>query len=94
MDDLEHDPALAVAARALARVLDLEAAELRADSPLGDLGADAVARVQWADVAEHLLRDQAPALHVEDRALREADTLGDLADALRPAWALTPGDRT
>ena len=36
----DPDPELALAARALARVLDLEAAELRADSPLGDLGAD------------------------------------------------------
>ena len=43
-----------LAARALAVVLDLEAGDLRADSPLADLGADSVARIQWADVVEEL----------------------------------------
>ena len=50
------------AATALAVVLDLPAASLRADSPLDDLGADSVARVQWADVVEELSpRRRAPA---------------------------------
>jgi hypothetical protein len=77
------DPELALAARALGRVLDLEAAELRADSPLGDLGADTLARVLWADVVEELSAAEGVAVAVPDSALRDASTLGDLAEQLR-----------
>jgi hypothetical protein len=78
------DPALDLAARALAVVLDLEAVDLRADSPLDDLGADAIARVQWADVVESLAAPTHPGLRVSDDALASATTLGELAAHLAP----------
>jgi hypothetical protein len=85
MNRRDPDPELAMAARALARVLDLEAADLRADSPLGDLGADTVARVQWADVVEELCGAEGlgAAVVVDDVVLRDAGTLGELAEHLR-----------
>ena len=83
MTDSPPDPALHLAAQALAIVLDLEADDLRADSPLDDLGADAIARVQWADVAEASALDQGSVLAVDDQVLRSATTLGDLADHVR-----------
>jgi Phosphopantetheine attachment site len=79
MTDRQPDPALDLAARALAVVLDLEADDLRADSPLDDLGADAVARVQWADVVEELALADGRSLDVPDDVLAAATTLGDLA---------------
>ncbi len=79
MTDRHPDPALDLAARALAVVLDLEADDLRADSPLDDLGADAVARVQWADVVEELAAADGRAVDVPDDVLDAAATLGDLA---------------
>jgi hypothetical protein len=79
----DHDPELALAARALARVLDLEAADLRADTPLGDLGADPLARVLWADVVEELAAAEGRPVSIADAALRDAGTLGDLAEQLR-----------
>ena len=92
MTDRHPDPALDLAARALAVVLDLEAVDLRADSPLDDLGADSVARVQWADVAETLADAEGAPLHVADDALGAASTLGDLADHVRAQLA-APGTR-
>jgi len=84
MTDRQSDPALELAARALAVVLDLEADDLRADSPLDDLGADAVARIQWADVVEELaLADHTPVV-VRDDALGAATSLGELAEHLAP----------
>ena len=79
----DPDPELALAARALARVLDLEAVDLRADSPLDDLGADTVARVLWADVVEELSGAEGVPVLVEDAVLRDATTLGELAEHLR-----------
>ena len=79
MTDRQTDPALDLAARALAVVLDLQADDLRADSPLADLGADSVARIQWADVVEELAAAAGLALHVDDAVLRDAATLADLA---------------
>ena len=79
MTDRHPDPALMLAARALAVVLDLQADDLRADSPLADLGADSVARIQWADVVEELAAADGLALHVDDAVLRDAATLADLA---------------
>lgn len=70
------------AAVALAVVLDLRADDLRADSPLADLGADSVALVQWADVAEDLAREDGRSAVIDDDALAAARTLGDLADHL------------
>ncbi len=84
MTDRHPDPALDLAARALAVVLDLEAVDLRADSPLDDLGADTVGRVLWADVVEDLARAGTTPVHVDDEILASAATLGDLADHLRP----------
>jgi hypothetical protein len=81
------DPALDLAARALAVVLDLEAVDLRADSPLDDLGADPVARVQWADVVEVLAAPTCPDLRVADEVLASAATVGDLAAHLAPQLA-------
>jgi hypothetical protein len=78
-----------LAARALAVVLDLEAADLRADSPLDDLGADSVARVLWADTVEELAAADGRAVRFDDDALRSAAVLGDLAAAL----ALDAGER-
>ncbi len=78
---------LSLAARALAVVLDLEAVDLRADSPLDDLGADSIARVQWADVVEQLAAGDGRPVTVDDSALRDAVVLGDLADHLVPVGA-------
>jgi acyl carrier protein len=78
-----RDPELDRAARALALVLDLEADDLREDTPLDDLGADAMARIQWADVVEETADAQGTPRRVEDAALASAVTLGDLADHLR-----------
>jgi acyl carrier protein len=93
MTDRQPDPALALAARALAVVLDLEADDLRADSPLADLGADSVARIQWADLVEELAAAEAHPVSVSDAALRDAETLGDLAALLSdplPAPGVAP----
>jgi hypothetical protein len=81
------NPDIATAAQALAVVLDLEADELRADSPLVDLGADAIARIQWADVVEQLSAERGAPLVVDNDVLPAAATLGDLAAGLRPAGA-------
>ena len=78
---------LDLAARALAVVLDLEAVDLRADSPLDDLGADSIARVQWADVVEELAASASRPVTVDDSVLRDAVVLGDLADHLGPVGA-------
>jgi acyl carrier protein len=86
----QQDAALTLAATALAVVLDLQADDLRADSPLDDLGADSVARIQWADVVEELAAARGLALDVDDSVLRDAATLGDLAAHLPvPAGAAT-----
>jgi len=84
MTDRQPDPALDLAARALAVVLDLEADDLRADSPLDDLGADSVARVQWADVVEELASHDGRTVVVDDAPLGAATTLGGLAEHLAP----------
>ena len=84
MTDRQPDPALDLAARALAVVLDLEADDLRADSPLDDLGADSVARVQWADVVEELASSDGTPVVVDDAPLGAATTLGGLAEHLVP----------
>jgi len=97
MTDRQTDPALDLAARALAVVLDLEADDLRADSPLDDLGADATARIQWADVVEELSRTDGTPVDVPDAVLASAGTLGDLADPLapqNPCTVLQPGSGT
>lgn len=73
---------LSLAARALAVVLDLEAVDLRADSPLDDLGADTLARVLWADVVEELAAAEGRSVSVDDAALGSAVVLGDLAEHL------------
>ena len=83
MTDSRPDPALRLAAQALAVVLDLQADDVRADSPLDDLGADAIARIQWADVAEELALEQGTPIAIDDEALQDAATLGDLAEHLR-----------
>jgi len=88
MTDRQSDPALELAARALAVVLDLEADDLRADSPLEDLGADATARIQWADVVEELARTDGTPVEVPDAVLASAGTLGELAG---PLAAQLPG---
>ncbi len=82
---------LDLAARALAVVLDLEAVDLRADSPLDDLGADSIARIQWADVVEELSAAAGRPVTVDDSALRDAVVLGDLAEHLEPARPAGPG---
>jgi hypothetical protein len=63
-------------------VLGLEAADLRADIPLGDLGADTVARVLWSDVVAGLSDAEGVEVRVDDAVLRDAATLRDLADHL------------
>jgi hypothetical protein len=79
----DPDPELDLAARALARVLDLEAVDLRADSPLDDLGADPLARVLWADVVEELAAADGRTTSIDDDLLRDAADVGDLAALLR-----------
>ena len=79
MTERHPDPALQLAARALAVVLDLQADDLRAERPLADLGADSVALIQWADVVEELASSDGLTLHIDDTALRDAATVGDLA---------------
>lgn len=81
---------LDLAARALAIVLDLEAVDLRADSPLDDLGADSIARIQWADVVEELAAERGRTVSVDDTCLRDAVVLGDLADHLAQAGSGAP----
>ena len=72
------------AAESLAVVLDLPPASLRADSPLDDLGADSVARIQWADVVEQAVAAQTGVrIAVDDHALASARTLGELAATSR-----------
>jgi len=87
MSDRLSDPALDLAARALAVVLDLEADDLRADSPLADLGADSVARILWADIVEELAATGRTPVTVSDAVLGTADTLGALAEHLAPQLA-------
>jgi acyl carrier protein len=71
------------AGAALALVLDLHPGDLRADSPLADLGADSIALVQWADVAEEAVaREDGRSIAVDDDVLAAARTLGDLAEHL------------
>lgn len=71
------------AAAALALVLDLAPGDLRADSPLADLGADSIALVQWADVAEATVWAEAGRrVALDDAVLATARTVGDLADHL------------
>lgn len=59
------------AVAALGRVLGLEAALLRADTPLATLGWDSLARVCWEDAMDDL------GWHC--RAGTDAETVGDLA---------------
>lgn len=67
-------------AQALAVVLDLQPTDLRADSPLADLGVDSIARIQWADVVEELVvRHSRSYAQVQPASLAAAVTLGDLA---------------
>ena len=69
--------------RALARVLDLEAAALRDDSPLSDLGADSVALIAFADAVEELLTAESGiSTWIDDVPLRDAVVLGDLVAAV------------
>ncbi|MEZ5116245.1 MAG: phosphopantetheine-binding protein [Candidatus Nanopelagicales bacterium] len=85
---LDAEEALRLGAAALARVLDLDASLLRADTPLADLGADSVARVCFADAVEELARTQrGVVITIPDDRLRAAATLGDLVAPLTQGGA-------
>lgn len=72
-----------VTCRALAHVLDISPTNLRADTPLADIGADSVAVIVFADVALGFgAYPGAPRIRVDNDALRVAASVGDLADCL------------
>ncbi len=72
--------ALAVTATALARVLDVDPAVLRSDTPLTDIGCDPVAVLAFLDVLveDHGLVPDTTDDQV-DAAIVGAATVGDLA---------------
>jgi acyl carrier protein len=77
---------VALGARALALVLELDPADLRADTPLDELGADSIARVCAADVLEDLAeRELGLSVRLDDGDLAAARTLGDLVAPLARA---------
>lgn len=66
--------------RALAHVLDISPANLRADTPLADIGADSVAIIVFADVALGFgAHPGAPRVRIDNDALRGAESVGELA---------------
>ncbi|MGV1035803.1 MAG: hypothetical protein ACOYD0_02100 [Candidatus Nanopelagicales bacterium] len=69
--------------RALAHVLDISPTNLRADTPLADIGADSVALIVFADVALGFgAHPGAPRIRVDNGALRVAATVGDLSGSI------------
>ena len=75
----------------ISQQLDVDLAEVKeAASFIDDLGADSIARVQWADVVEELSAADGRPVTVDDSALRAAVVLGDLADHLVPMSAGAP----
>lgn len=81
----QDDERLRLAARALAVVLELDGRQLRADSPLASIGADSVAIIACADLLTNDLTELGLG-ELDDHALRQARTVGELAGAL-PALA-------
>jgi acyl carrier protein len=72
-----------VTREALGTVLDLDPTQLRADTPLTDIGADSIAVILVADVIER--RSGVPgqaSFIVDNDRLRRAGTVGDLATAV------------
>ena len=70
-------------ARAISHVLGLFHWQLRADTPLADLGADSVALIVFGDVVEAFAAQaQLKGFVVDNDRLRRARTVGDLADTL------------
>lgn len=67
------EPSAAVVLGAVARVLGLDAAGLRADTPLTGLGWDSLARLCWADAMREAGYRTDPA------AMHRASCVGDLA---------------
>ncbi len=72
-----------LACRALGHVLGVAPSQLRADSPLPDIGADSVAVLVFADVVEAFAAQaQLVEFTVDSGRLRVARSVGDLADSL------------
>lgn len=78
----QSDPALQLACRALAHVLDLDPSSLRDDSPLRDIGADSVAVLMFADVVEGFAAQANLAIDIDSSLLRAASTVGQLAESV------------
>ncbi len=89
MGSAEISPrAVTLSRAALGHVLDIDGDHLRADTPLADIGADSVAVIVFADVAERLAREQLGIeIEIDNETLRTARTVGDLAAAIPAAIA-------
>jgi len=75
--------AMELTRRALAHVLDISPTNLRADTPLADIGADSVAIIVFADVALGFGgQPGAPKVRIDNEALRVAASVGDLAGSV------------
>lgn len=69
--------------RALGHVLGVSPTQLRFDSPLGDVGADSVALLAFADVVEAFAADAHLAdFLIDSRKLRLATNVGGLSESM------------
>lgn len=93
--DWTPDEAFACVRAAACRVLEVAPERVRAGTCLDDLGADSLALIEMAELMEDELAQRSPCrVRVDDVALVQARTFGDLADELSRALARTPGART
>ena len=76
------DEVFAVVADALAVVCEVPVAALHRQTELAAIGADSLARVEFAELVEERLTPYAPGLHVPDGELTGFATVGDAADFL------------
>ena len=76
------DDVLAVVLDALAVVCEVPARTLSPDTELAAIGADSLARVEFAELVEQRLQPHLPGLHVPDAELDGFRTVGDAADFL------------
>ena len=76
------DDVIAVVADALSVVCEVPAESLSPQTELAAIGADSLARVEFAEIVEERLTAYAPGLHVPDRELDGFRTVGDAVDYL------------
>ena len=74
---MTRDDALLVVREALAIVLELDVAQLAPDASLDELGADSIARVEWAEIVEERIGRR---MRFDDGDLGEFRTPGEAAD--------------